>query len=404
MHLYELICTFFFKIFAFLRPLFSMSFFVDRYLGGFKLVELFGISSSYFFIFFSIKNLVKAKTDVVGLFILSFCFYALLTIFWGSPYREIVRLLLPFAVFFVASTDIKREDSTRILLCVIIGFILPVLLSTFSIVTGTGLWRTMYWTGIDRYKGIYEAPHGLAHNMFVCIFSALFYLQLVSKNGFVAVKKKIFIYSLVGLAAFNLYMSYTRNVFIGLFIFLCFHLYGLKKYFYLVSGLIMMTMVALYAGFFQKIFFDVYEPLAGKGDIGAMGSGRIGGWSLIINNFLSAPLEEQIRGLGVTLYGTITKGAMFGGSHNDMLSILICFGYIGFFLISCVYVALACKILMAPVDWAIKCSFIGFLIAVGAMNFLSNSYLTRFELGQFFWLLVGVYYSLGRNQVVGFKA
>jgi hypothetical protein len=404
MYIYEQICVLFLKVFAFLRPLFALSFFVGRYLGGFKLAELFGICSSYFFIFFSIKNLVRAKIDIVGLFCLLFCFYALLTIFWGSPYKEIVRLILPFAVFFVASTEIRREDSIKILLCIVIGFIIPVLLSSYSIVTGTGLWATIYWTGLDRYKGSYEAPHQLAHNMFVCIFSALFYLQLASKKGSIGIKKMICIYSLVGLAAYNLYMSYTRNVYIGLSIYLFFHLYGLKKYLYLVTGLITMATVALYAGFFKKIFFDVYEPLANKGDIGSMGSGRIGGWSSILNNFFSAPIEEQIRGLGITLHGTITKGAQFGGSHNDMLSALICFGYIGFFLISCVYVALAYKILIAPVDRDIKCSFIGLLVAVGAMNLLSNSYLTRFELGQFFWLLIGIYYSLGRNQPEGIRA
>jgi O-antigen ligase len=227
------------------------------------------------------------------------------------------------------------------------------------------------------------------------------YIQYVSQFKPLALKVKVVIYSFILIALFNLYMSYTRNVFVGLFIFLVLYLYGRKKYFYLGGGLIGLVFVALYAGFFRKIFFDVYEPLAGKGDIGQMGSGRIGGWSDIMNHFLSAPIEEQIRGLGVTLYGTITKGAQIGGSHNDMLSTLICFGYIGFFLISCIYVALAYKILMAPVDRAIKCSFIGFLVAVGAMNFLSNSYLTRFELGQFFWLLIGIYYSLDRNQVAG---
>lgn len=370
---------------------------------GLKIIEVFGIVSSYIFLLLALKRLMKNRLDLISILILFFCSYILLSYFWGSPLRELARLALPFSVFFFAKSDIDDLQIKKVLFLMILGFILPVLLSTLSIFTGFGLWRTMYWTGMDRFKGIYSAPHGLAHNMLICMVVIFIYIELIKRDSMFNKKQILFYTSMLILCVFNIYKSYTRTAYIGLTIVILFFLWGHRSYFTLVIGSVSVLLVSLFSGLFQKIFFDVYEPLQGAREIGSMGSGRIGGWTSIMQHFFGLPVVDQIKGEGISLFATITHGALFGGSHNDFLSVLTCFGYIGFFLYLSIYCALVTRALTGILQREIKFTFFGFIFAVGAMNILSNSYLSRFELGQYFWILMGFLYCFTINNIYIFR-
>jgi hypothetical protein len=54
-------------------------------------------------------------------------------------------------------------------------------------------------------------------------------------------------------------------------------------------------------------------------------------------------------------------------------------------------------IFYSPIDIKLKIIFIGILFSVIAMNFVSNSYIVRVELAQYFWLFMGIFYALNDN-------
>ena len=44
----------------------------------------------------------------------------------------------------------------------------------------------------------------------------------------------------------------------------------------------------------------------------------------------------------------------------------------------------------------IKFLYFGILVSVTIMNFVSNSYIARFQMAQLFWLFMGIFYALER--------
>jgi hypothetical protein len=314
-----------------------------------------------------------------------------LSMLWGSSPREISRLVLPFVFFFIARSFVdSAEKIKKIAFLSILGFIFPVFASTFLIALGKSVWETNYWTGLIRYEGIYSAPHPLAHNMVLFIvFIAIWHYYRTQQHDRSA--PTIFVsYGLALMCLFAIFKSYTRTAYVAFSLFSGIYLLGRKKYWILVAMAIAAVMVVAVSNSFQTIFWDVLQPLEGKSqDIGKIGSGRIGGWSAIFSNFLANSLPLQIRGIGITEESTITAGSHFGGSHNDLLAMIICFGYIGFLLYISIFLILMLKTVKMEADHWFKGIFIGFFAIVGVANMLSNSYLTRFELNQSFSLLSG---------------
>ena len=51
-------------------------------------------------------------------------------------------------------------------------------------------------------------------------------------------------------------------------------------------------------------------------------------------------------------------------------------------------------IMMCNLDRVFKYIYLGFLFAVLGMNFASNSYISRFELAQYFFFTMGIFYAI----------
>jgi hypothetical protein len=308
-------------------------------------------------------------------------------------------LILPFALFIAVCVIVTNEKQIVTLLAfILVSYLIPLIGSAYLIMIGESIGKTIYQTGLIRYEGMYLKVHTLAHSMFIFIFVLLLYINLNKIKS-----KKIhlyFLYFLFLIALFNLFKSYTRNVWIGTFILLNFYFLGQRKYFYYAFLIFGVTTVAIVSSEFNTIFFDFLEPLRGERDISGLGAGRLGMWSSVLKEFNSLSWEVQFIGVGI---GEAKKGFGISRGHNDFLSLLYSTGYIGFFLYTAFLSRVGYDIIRSSIERHLKYLFLGFFCAVIFMNTASNSYLSRIEMGQFFYFILGIYYVLNNKLKVTAK-
>ncbi|NLV68554.1 MAG: hypothetical protein GXY14_12865, partial [Spirochaetes bacterium] len=193
--------------------------------------DVFGIAVSYLFIIVFLANLKRIRLDLITLLILMFCGYMLISLIWAPEVREVMRLVLPFGIFFIARMIEPDEERLKVLAgCLILGFTFPVVMSSLLIISGKSVDATIFWTGLVRYQGAFNGAHTLAHSMFICLFGCLLYLLLSFRKGKPPRMMIIGITALSILAVYNLYCSYTRTVFVGLAAFLLIFLYYNRNY------------------------------------------------------------------------------------------------------------------------------------------------------------------------------
>lgn len=382
--------------FGFIRPISTMAALVKYNLGGVTLSEVVSLASSYIFLVYALVKWNKIKIDIISMLIAFFCFYLVVSGTWGGGVKEIAKLVLPFSTFFAARIVVDSEKTAKLIfLFLVVGFIVPVIASAVKTLLGQGIDMVVFQTGIARYMGVFTGPHAIAHSMFICVLSLAHYDYFRAKEGKGSLLVTLGMMGMGFLSTFNLYKSYTRNVYIGLGAFIVIYLYGRRNYKLLGAITLTMAGVMIFSSTFHDIFFDVVDPLEGKSkNFGEMGSGRVGGWSSMLTRFFNAPLVEQIRGLGISAQTTITSGADFAGAHNDFLSVFLCFGYLGITIYLALFLSILIMILHADADRRYKGIMVGFIVSVACMNLLSNAYLTRFELAQYFNLCLGVYFGL----------
>lgn len=381
----------FLSIFVLLRPIFTISIFTQHSFLNLTLLELFGIVSSGLLMALIFFRLPRVKFDGISFLLFGFCCYVILSFFWGENYQDGIRLIFPIIVFFAARAIIENEiQIKKLLVFLLLGFLIPVLGSSFLILQGKSLSMTIFWTGVERYSGLYLTIHPLAHSMLVFIFMAILFIH--SKHGN-AIKEKFFLYSVYIVSIFslyNIYKSVTRTVFVGLLIFLSIYLVGRRKYIPLLFVFVFIFSSMIFSAHVQEIFFDVIGPLTGEAEIGKIGSGRVGGLQDTLSLFFDLPVEKQILGLGI---GNELQGDL-AVSHNDLLSILISLGYIGILWYLMIILKVIFDTFRSNIDRMKKFIFTGIIISILAMNLGSNSYISRFELGQYFYLILGMCYAL----------
>lgn len=383
--------------FALVRPLVTTSFFATHSLFGLSFLEVFGIGMSYLFFVLILFNLNKIRLDGITFLIVFFCFYCLLSILWGSNVKEISKLILPVSIFFLVRVAVKEEWQVNILLVLtIIGYIIPIFGSALLISLGKSIYMTIYWTGTERYAGMYSKIHTLAHSMFVFMAVFLIYKGLDNRTKTDGKYFLYFCYFLTVLSLYNVYYTYTRTAFIGIMIFVILYLFGRRSYKIIITVLLLAIIIVISSSNFRTIFFDVYEGFGEEGDISKMGSGRVGIWTNIISTFSNASFEVKGIGFGV---GRLINNIPFNlaEGHSDLISLLLTLGIIGVIIYLSIFTKMFLDVAKSKIRRIPKYTFLGFLFAVFCMNSISNSYLARFELAQYFFFIMGIFYVLHNN-------
>jgi O-antigen ligase len=378
-------------IYMFARPLAAMNLPVNFGLISFN--EFFALCGSLVLIAASIPQL---RINNLTLFIVFYCLYCILNSVAGGKYRDIVRQLLPFVCFFSAYSIIKTEEDLRKVTNFILwGFVITIWLNTLYVFKGHGVGMVLYHTQLSRYQGLFRNIHSMAHIML--LFSFIYYFYYLKSDHWYKYRSKfkdLILFLTLCFSAYCIYKSVTRTTMVG---FLCFWLLVLllhHRKLFIVCMLLISIATALHTDKIRTIFYDVDRALTTKAEYyeNLAGGGRIYLWKYNWHYFVKLPLERKLVGIGIGnegIDGTAREGQI-PESHNDFLSALITMGILGlllyiFLICSLIYVTKRLKIPKQIKSWQFCV-----IITVCIMNFLSNSYISRFELSQIFWYLMSL--------------
>ncbi|NDV26503.1 O-antigen ligase [Desulfovibrio sp. JC010] len=398
-------------LFFFFRPIMFMD--IGWLVFGLNVTEVFAIFATGILIIAFILRAVVAKQlniSIVDFFLFSFVLWVLfiyLLYIDRSHLKEAAKFVLPFITYFVLKNVIMDVKSyTRFLKMMLIGYAVPILASTYLIVQGRGLYTVLFWTGLSRFSGVYANPHNLGHCMALYLMALVLYTVICSEHEDIlpVLKQRLFfIFSctISVFALYCLYKSYVRTCFFGFLLFIYYYLFRVNKKLLALLTMIMGVVLVLSAAVLYTIFSDMFDAAKGP-DKSQFGSGRPVIWMHNIEEFASQPLDGILAGVGV---GNINshiperKRRQIGdmlNSHNDFLDVLTQTGIIGFFLFVAFQFCLFQKIRL--LEGRERYVFLALFLTVTFMNFVSNSYVTRFGLGQMFYAIL-VYIELPEHKI-----
>jgi hypothetical protein len=363
-----------FAIFIFFRPL-TLAVPYDI-IQNYYILELFSITFSYLFIFVLLFNLQRVKIDKISFLIFLYCAYVGFSFLWGSSMREVGRMTLPFVVFFYARMKLDDDKKIKILLAAcVIG----------------------YNSGVMKSSGILSEIHSYGHAMLFFSFLYALFLQTIEEDNR---RIRIFLFCLVVLSTFCLYKSSVRTVYLGYVVFWGIYLLAMNRKFFVIFVFALLCFIVANQLYLEKVFWQTTDPKARSLD--SASSGRISIWKhnlSVYNNDYS--LDQKIFGIGLGKEGQPwhigKKGPYVKSSHGDYLSLLMGLGPIGLMLYLFLYLILMYDIFLSAIDIKLRIIFIGVLFSVIVMNLVSNSYIVRVELAQYFWLFMGIFYALNDN-------
>jgi len=385
-----------FTIFIFFRPL-TLAVPYDI-IKNYSILELFSIIFSYLFIFLLLFNLRRIKIDKISFLIFLYCAYVGFSFLWGSSVREIGRMTLPFVVFFYARMKLDDDTKIKILLAAcVIGYIYPLIGSVISILAGYAGVKLVWHSGLMKSSGILTEVHSYGHAMLFFSFLYALFIQTVEEDSR---RIRIFLFCLVVLSTFCLYKSSVRTVFLGYVVFWGLYLLAINRKYFVVFGFALLCFIVANQLQLEKVFWQTTDTRARTLD--SASSGRVSIWKhnlSVYNNDYS--LDQKIFGIGLGKEGQPwylgKKGPDVRSSHGDYLSLFMGLGPIGLMLYLFLYLILMYDIFLSAIDIKLRIIFIGILFSVIVMNLVSNSYVVRVELAQYFWLFMGIFYALNDN-------
>lgn len=386
------------KIAAFLRPLFFIE------VGQANLFDLGAIAIFSLLTFAFLSNLALSNKVIhravsftpIDMVIFAFVVWCLSIYFIYmdvASFRETAKLIIPLLMYTIGKNVMRtRVQYLQVLGVMILGFVPPVVASAVLTALGKGVEFTNYWTGAPRYEGVYAGGHSLGHNMTFFAMLITVYVTLSLKPGSsirprVSHGVKILLAVLALAAAYCLVMTRVRTAILGLAVFLAVLLWKFNKKLLLFGGAAVLAVVLVLKPIVLPFMFpDLVMIEKGGGDITDLGSGRPELWAENLSVFASLPLDKQIAGAGI---GSNKRGVTADGpvdSHNDYMDLLVETGVVGLALF------LAFQLLLLSAIWKTtgmeRYVFLGVWMAVFVMNFVSNSYVSRFGLAQMFYLVL----------------
>jgi O-antigen ligase len=366
-----------------------------------SILDIFGIGASFLMLIGLLLNLRTIKISGLSVLIIFFIFYCLLSLFWHSEYREVSRTILPFIPFFLVNAVVEDiKDIQNLIFSLILGYFLPILGSVFLIATGQS--ETMI-TGsfVERESGLSSGPHTLGHLMLFFSFTyGIYYLlnaQITHPRNLKSLAWHSYLFFLLLGSLLCIYKSYTRTVFVGSILFWFVYIWSWKKkWFLILSILIALLTMTFYSSmettFWQKKWGERYV----SHDLNTASSGRLTIWHHNLKLFSGLSPTTKILGVGLgnELKALPDSYEKWIGSHNDYLSLLLVLGVLGLTLYLSMYLLISIKIIRAPIPQKMRGYFLIVIASVIIMNFLSNSYIVRFQMAQLFWFLIGMLYAL----------
>lgn len=388
------------QLFAFLRPLLEID--SGTSFGGLKVFELGAIVFSGMLM---LALLVRAALAgelrlsmidlVIGAFVL-WCIAIYLVYYQDAYIKELGKLVIPLLTYVVVKNVVANErEYKKLIWLVIVGFAVPTVASTVLIMLGQGIAYVHYWSGAARYQGVFNGPHNMAHDMTLLLMLIVMYWGLMTnseedvKRSFGA-GRKILIGGLAVLALYCLYYSWVRTALLGFLVFLITLAIGRgKKLLVIAIVAAILAPALLVESLRQGYMYEVAQSERDKNfNASEIGGGRPMMWNTFINDFMAEPIDRQIAGVGIGFAAARLGGGEYNvkSTHNDFLDVLVQTGYVGFAIFVTLLMLILQRILR--LDRKQRSFFLGFFAAIMIMNFVSNSYVSRFGLAQLAWLVL----------------
>ncbi len=386
-------------MFFFFRPIMFVD--IGWLVFGLNVTEVFAIFASGILVIAFILRAIATKTiniSVVDFFLFSFVlwvWFVYLLYIDRSNIKDAAKFVLPFITYFVLKNVITTtKEYAHYIKLMLIGYSIPILASTFLIVQGKGLYRVLYWNNLFRYSGVYVNPHNLGHCMSLYLMTLVLFAVICAQHEELIpiIKQRFFfVFSCMisVFALYCLYKSYVRTCFFGFMLFIYYYLFRVNKKLLAFLSLVMGVILILSAAVVYTIFFDMVDAVKGP-DKSQFGSGRPLIWKHNIEAYASQPLDGILAGVGVGNINAHINLRLKSGdvlnSHNDFLDVLTQTGLVGFFLFMGFQFCLFQKI--RQLEGRERYVFLALFLTVTFVNFVSNSYVTRFGLGQMFYALL----------------
>ncbi len=343
------------------------------------------------------------RLDIVMLAFVAWVVIATVLQWEASDLRASIKWALPFGMFVLLRRAVRSEkDYFRYLRNLILGFAILAVVNVAYIAQGKGLYSINWYSGFERYQGVFKDLHTMAHTIGFSVMLVFIYLGLLrawrGPAAWRASRSVVLVaVCLLPVAAYSLWKGNVRTVMIGIAVYIG-ALVWLKWRRYFAAYIGALVAAWLLSSTIQAVFWDV---TSGKGVGSATemaGSGRPMIWKHNLELFAGLPFDQQLSGQGVgNEIGVIGANGVITAyyrqraweSHNDFLSALMELGVVGLALVIVIHLLLYRHIATMPPQG--RAFFMALLVAVVVMNLLSNSYLNRFGLGQLFvMVMIGV--------------
>ncbi len=340
-------------------------------------------------------SFVENSTDLAILFFIVWC--TLLLAHPDTIVKEAVRLILPLFNFMVICRYFKsKKFIVRLLFWVLVGFSVPIVASAISTFTGGNLDQTNYWTGVERYRGVFVNVHTMGLSMVMYIMILVIYFELTVRWGqkTAHVMKGVFA-CLAILAVYCLLKSVVRTGFLTIVVFSIFFLWHRNKAALVFASLLMFIVCLTYIETVQLMFFDIIDATEEGGDIDQAGSGRIWIWKQKVSVLNNHSFGAWVYGIGIgnmMNVDSLQNETSSFDSHNDYLALIVSTGMVGLLIYLTITVLMFKKAMQLPAR--LKYVFLAFMIAAVAGNFVSNAFIARFSLAQMFMMVMGIMYSI----------
>lgn len=376
------------QLYYLLRPVLLID--INTKLLGIDLFDFFNIGLTSILGLVWLGHILKSRSlSLVDLFILSFCIWCIFISFLNIEHttlRQSTKYVLgPITYVFMKPFMRNIYIYIKCVKLFSLSYSIPIVISFFLILNGKTLYYDNFLNNYDRYAGIFINPHNLAHSMliFIFIFFITIHLNNIHTLYLNCFYKKLYIYIIILLSIYSLYFSVVRTAWFGLIIFLTLYIFYINKKMFILFITTLIVLIYAFTPVFISIAPQTIDSLQGNTDTTQMASGRPSIWMHNIEQFREFPLHNKLAGIGL---GASAKNKNIWDSHNDFLDVLIQTGIIGMLLLLIFNVMIFVKIV--SMSSSVKYVFLSMFISVLIMNVVSNSYISRFNISQMFFMLL----------------
>ncbi len=341
----------------------------------------------YLMLLLLIISMRRIKLDAIQFCMFLFSVYAIISSLWGSQFKSIPELILPF-VGYIAARYFAQDLKSVIMIFVslLAGYLIPIIGSAILIFYDLSVSYIVYGSGAIRQHGMYNGFHQAAHSL--VLFSYIYSFFLVNEISI----SKAYRYSSHGLFIISIYClwnTYVRSGILSIIIFWGNFLFRWNKKVALSICMLVVCLCIWKISSIESIFWkaDTWDR---EKNIETASSGRTEIWAHNLEIFMNSPLYTKIlgNGLGNEAEFFVQKEDVIWSAHNDYLSILMLLGLAGLLIYLSIYFLLLIKIINSKKN-LIQSMLLSMIVASLFTSMITNGYTFRFEAHQTFWIIVG---------------